>query len=280
MQKQTIVDLPRTARNLGGLAMRRGSRAVLLGPVRSVNSLLRRSTARVHRFQYRLEWRTTPTPEWFDHYLDSHWHWSATGQSLFAERGVFDSLAIEPGASVLELCCGDGFNAKHFYAFRAANVVAVDFDQGAIHHARRRNAAPNIRYEIMDIRYELPSGDYDNVIWDAAIEHFTDEEIQAILTRIKSRLKHGTGLLSGYTLLERESGVKHIPQHEREFRSKADLMSFLTKHFSHAAVFETVYPERVNLYFYASDIEHVIPFAGSHPRFLWASETGTPDQAQ
>jgi hypothetical protein len=35
----------------------------------------------------------------------------------------------------------------------------------------------------------MPEGIFDNVIWDAAIEHFTEEEIDGIMKNIKARLK-------------------------------------------------------------------------------------------
>jgi SAM-dependent methyltransferase len=234
--------------------------------IKAANRLIRRVSSASHRLQYHLEW-LPPSPEWFDHYVDVHWQWSATGQSFFVERGVFSSLAIEQGASVLELCCGDGFNAKHFYGPRASCVVAVDFDPTAIAFARRANRRVNVKFEIMDIRRQLPEGRFDNVIWDAAIEHFTEEEIDSILQGIRRCLSPG-GVLTGYTILEGESGIRHIPQHEREFKNKEDLLSFFKPTFPFVEIFETVYPSRTNLYFYASDREESIPFADRHPRFL------------
>jgi hypothetical protein len=60
-------------------------------------------------------------------------------------------------------------------------------------------------------------------------------------------------VLSGYSIVEREDGVKHIHQHEYEFRSKEDLLRFLTPHFRNVKVFETLFPNRYNLYYWASD---------------------------
>ena len=69
---------------------------------------------------------------------------------------------------------------------------------------------------------------------------------------IKDRLKLD-GVLSGYTIVERDDGQKHIHQHEYEFASKEDLLRFLQPHFLNVVVFETIYPSRHNLYFWASD---------------------------
>lgn len=112
---------------------------------------------------------------------------------------------------------------------------------------------------LADIRTNMPggAGQFDNVIWDAAIEHFTVLEINNILQEIKIRLAEG-GILSGYTILERDSDFKYLHQHEYEFKSKEDLLGVLKPHFNNVRVFETVYPDRTNLYFWCSD--GVLPF--------------------
>ena len=157
----------------------------------------------------------------------------------------------------MELCCGDGFNAYHFYSTIAKSIIAVDFDKDAIPHAKKYNQAKNVVFKLCDIRTEMPEGIFDNVIWDAAIEHFTENEIDEIMKNIKTRLKPG-GILTGYTIVELETGEKSLSHHEREFKSKEDLKSFFVPHFKNVKVFETIYPSRHNLYFYAS--ESILPF--------------------
>jgi hypothetical protein len=104
----------------------------------------------------------------------------------------------------------------------------------------------------------MPSGKFQNIVWDAAIEHFTLQETAAILSNIKGRLTHG-GILSGYTIVEWASGEKHLCHHEYEFKGKDDLLHILSPYFENVSVFETIYPGRHNLYFWASDA--AIPFA-------------------
>jgi 2-polyprenyl-3-methyl-5-hydroxy-6-metoxy-1,4-benzoquinol methylase len=190
--------------------------------------------------------------------------WAKTNNSLWLERGVYGSLALK-GGRLLELSCGDGFNAKHFYAHRSKEVVACDFDPTAIRTARRKNHAPNISYVLADIRTRMPAGQFANITWDAAIEHFTPEEIAAIMRNIKERLT-GDGILSGYTLVESASGVKALHQHEHEFKDMRDLQRFLAPHFRNVRIFETIYPSRHNLYFWASDA--AIPFSADWPHSL------------
>jgi SAM-dependent methyltransferase len=114
------------------------------------------------------------------------------------ERGIFGSLALQE-KHVLELACGDGFNTRNFYSLRSAYIIACDFDPKAIKTARGKNRASNIEFLLADIRTEMPEGLFENVVWDAAIEHFTPDEITKILDDIKSRLTDD-GILSGYTI--------------------------------------------------------------------------------
>ncbi|MCX6291816.1 MAG: class I SAM-dependent methyltransferase [Bacteroidetes bacterium] len=215
------------------------------------------AASKAHQLQMELEFGFHPQPEWTNHYFDSVYQWRETRIPYWVERGVFSLLAMEQNCNVLELCSGDGFNSYHFYSIRASQVTSVDFDPNAIHHAKKYNQAPNVTFQLADIRTEMPVGTFDNVVWDAAIEHFTPEEIHSILSGIKSRLKPG-GVLSGYTLKEEAPEKKAHHLHEYEFKSPDDLKNFFTPYFKHVTVFETLYPTRHNLYFYASDGE--IPF--------------------
>jgi ubiquinone/menaquinone biosynthesis C-methylase UbiE len=210
------------------------------------------------------QWWLKPSPEWFDHSIDLYYQWPKSGNPLWLERGAYGSLAIR-GGTVLELASGDGFNTRNFYSRKARSIIACDFDPSAIATARRKNAAPNVRYLLADIRTDMPEGQFDNIVWDAAIEHFTPDEIAAIMANIKYRLGQ-YGVLSGYTLVEREDGNKHLHEHEYEFRDMADLRQFLIPHFKNVTVFETVYPERHNLYFWASD--GPIPFREGWPGMI------------
>ena len=202
------------------------------------------------------QWALQPSPEWFDHHIDLYFQFQKDRNSLWLERGAFGSLALK-GGEVLELACGDGFNAKCFYSLRSRRVVACDFDPSAIATAKRKNRALNVSFVIADIRTQMPEGFFDNIVWDAAIEHFTPDEIGKIMVDIKRRLTP-TGVLSGYSIVERSDGVKHLHQHEYEFADMDDLKRFLAPHFNNVKVFETIFPSRHNLYFWASD--SVLPF--------------------
>jgi SAM-dependent methyltransferase len=235
------------------LARTLGARWIL----QQLNLLLRSLCSFTHHAQYFIEWKAPPNPEWFDHFIGQYYLWKKTGVPLSWERGIFSLLAIKDQAKVLELCCGDGFNAHHFYAIRAAEITSIDFDPKAIKAAKRNFKGNGVKYLLGDIRKDIPKGLFDNVIWDAAIEHFTEEEIVLVLSTLKERL--GTsGILSGYTIVESDEGKSHH-DHEYEFKSKKDLVKFLNQHFRRVRVFETIYPDRHNLYFFASN-NGTLPF--------------------
>jgi SAM-dependent methyltransferase len=215
-----------------------------------------------YRRQMLVQWYLPPEPESFEHHIDLYYQWLATRDAMWVERGVFSLLALR-GGDALEIACGDGFNARNFYSARSRRVVACDIDPAVIAFAKARNAAPNVEYLVQDVRNALPEGPFENVVWDAAIEHFTEAEIFDILVRLKARLVSG-GLLSGYTIVEREDGQKHLTHHEHEFKSKEQLGQLLSRAFRNVLVFETVSPTRHNLYFYAS--EGSLPFSAGWPK--------------
>lgn len=243
--------------------------ALRIGLLRPAARLSRKLAMRIHRAQHVAEWEVGEPPEWYDHSLDVYWQWPARGSFFFLERGVFGALVLRPTDAVLDLCCGDGFNSSRFYAHLAGEVVGVDFDPAAIRHASSINDAPNVRFELCDIRESLPAGPHDVVFWDAAIEHFTVAEIDAVLRNIKARLQPG-GVLSGYTLVAKGGGEKHLVHHEHEFADKEELARMLRGFFSFVSVFDTIHPERHNLYFWASDERERLPFQAGNPRYLWA----------
>lgn len=224
----------------------------LLALIKGINQATRSVASLTHQLQLIMEWQVLPNPEWFDHNIDLYNQWRKTRTPLIMERGCYNLLAIKKGGKLLELCCGDGFISHYFYSHKVAQMVAVDFDPSAIKHASAHHAGPNISFQLADIREALPEGEFDNVVWDAAIAHFTPEETNAILGNIRSRLKP-EGILSGSTIVKKEDGQKSLHQHEYEFQSQEDLVRVLAPHFKNVCVFETHHEGRRNLYFYASD---------------------------
>ena len=229
--------------------------------MRKMAFLSRKLTEKIHRMQYLVEW-SVDNPEHFDHYMDLHFQWKKTRHSFPMERGVFSSYALKGmhennKGLTLDLCCGDGFYTYYFYSLNSVKVIGMDFDPLAIWSAKKYNKADNVEFILGDIRKDIPSGPFDNVIWDAAIEHFTADEIVQIMQNIKKSLTK-EGILSGYTIQEKKHG-KHLHQHEYEFHDKEDLSNFLKPYFKNIQILQTNFSQRINYYFFASDGE--LPFS-------------------
>jgi SAM-dependent methyltransferase len=176
------------------------------------------------------------------------------------ERGVFSNFSLlsqQGKGHTLDLCCGDGFFAYYFYSLSSETVTAIDFDPLAIDYAKLNYRRDNIKFILGDVRTEIPAGPFSNIIWDAAIEHFTESEIVNLMNKIKSVLAP-QGILSGYTIQERHSHQKSLHQHEYEFADRDDLVRFLKPFFTNVHVIQTVYPDRTNFYFFATD--GILPF--------------------
>ena len=225
--------------------------------------LVRHWSSAAHRRLMLVQWVLPPQPEHFDHHIDLFYQWRHTRNPLWVERGVFGSLCLR-GGDVLEICCGDGFNARNFYSLRSRRVVACDFDPRAIATARRKNRAPNVDFVLSDIRTAMPEGRFETITWDAAIEHFTPEEIQKIMAVIKLRLTPD-GILTGNSIVAKTEG-KHLSHHEYEFKDRMDLSRFLTPYFRNVTVFDTTWPTRHSLYFWASD--GALPFGQNWPEMI------------
>lgn len=216
-------------------------------------------TKSAHKRLKAIQWGMPPHPENFDHQIDQFYWWETSRNPQWVERGVYSALALK-GGNLLELCCGDGFNARNFYSLNSKQVVACDFDPKIIGVAKRKNHAQNVSFQIADIRTQMPGGLYENIVWDTAIDYFTETEIQSIMGSIKKRLTPD-GILSGHTIGERGDKQKQLSHHEYEFKSKEDLLRFFTPFFTNVFVFETEYLGRYNFYFWASDF--AVPFGNN-----------------
>lgn len=242
---------PTIARILSGVY------SLVVPALRRLNASVRAMSAGSHQLQYKVEGFLRPSAEWFDHEIDVHWQWVAKQRSMFLERGVLNTLAIRPGAQVLEICCGDGFNSHRFYSERAAHVLAIDHNRAALAHAQHFHARANVEYRSCDILRGIPEGPFDNIIWDSAMHHFTLGEVTAILASAHRSLAAG-GVLSGYTVIEPGQDYAYA---RLQFQDPESLTDLLAGEFAHVAVLDIPDTLRRNLYFFASDIASSLPFA-------------------
>lgn len=230
-----------------------------------------------HKRLLNVQWSLPPQPEHFDHHIDLFYQWRKGKLPFWLERGFIGNMCVQTAlvnkskVDILDLCCGDGFYSKYFYSYSANSIQCLDFDKKAISTAKKKNQDNNIKHIQGDIRFDFPAGKFDIIIWDAAFEHFTLEESQKIIKKIKDSLSLG-GLLACYTVKERDSKQKQLSHHEYEPKSKEEFASFFRNDFTKVAVFETIYDIRHNLYLVASDVS--IPFTDEWP--LMTSFNTTP----
>ena len=226
--------------------------------------LSRKFAALMHRLLFYSEW-FYDAPHNFDHQVDLYYQWGKNRNPFWLERGIYNVLALQvfDYPNVVELSCGDGFNAYYFYSYYADKVYACDIDRIAIKKAKKKYKAENLLYDVLDIRRNLKEtiakqGNVTNVIWDTAMAYFTPDEIHGIIKEIKEALKDSKGILSGHTI--QASGGGMFFQHKYEFKDKEVLRSFFSPYFKNVVIFETKSREesKCNYYFFASDGE--IPF--------------------
>jgi SAM-dependent methyltransferase len=202
-------------------------------------------------YRFQMEWGSLPMPEWFDHEYDLAFfpRWR---KSHFFERGVYLQEILRKNDVVLDLCCGDGSVTALFIAPEVLRVVGVDFDPHAIAAAKGKFAGySNVSFQVEDIRsLKVAKSEFDVVTWDAAIEHFTQEEMNAIFASIRSVMKPG-GLLAGSTVAK-QAHVQHH-DHEFEFDTPTELQTFLGGHFKNVTVWERVHEDRTSYYFRCDD---------------------------
>lgn len=208
-----------------------------------------------YRWDTYRRWRLNETPEWFDHRADLY-RFSDERRPYFLERGVYARELLPREGRVLDLCCGDGFYPFHFYAETASHIDACDWDDTALAHARRYHSHPRISYTKRDIVCDdLPGTGYDLVVWDGAIEHFSLDDINTVLRKVRAVLRP-EGVLCGYTILN--DGPMVHPDHSHEFGSSDELAETLHAEFPAVATLETDYQDRRNVYFRASQSEEAL----------------------
>lgn len=203
------------------------------------------------RYEFLKDWSSFPNPEWFDHEFDLAFfdQWK---KPHFFERGVYLQELLQKNTKVLDLCCGDGSVSALFIAPKVKEIIAVDFDPSAINFANKKySGISNISFKTMDIRnLQFNPKTFGLISWDAAIEHFTLEEMKTIFASIKNVLTND-GILAGSTVSKQEEVQHH--DHEHEFLTTNELKTFLSPYFKHVFVWERKHDDRTNFYFRCSD---------------------------
>lgn len=245
--------------------MKKVIKNILLVICRSITNTLKKLTSFAYRLLFWVEW-SIDEPEYFEHEIDYYYLAEHRNSPHWLERGVYNMLALNMFESprVIELCCGDGFNSYYFYSALAEHIYACDYCKSAIKQAKKKYRRYNVQYDVCDITSEFHekinanARNVTNVIWDTAILYFSHEEVNAILKKVKGILAQNQGVLSGHTVVD-ELMDENFYQHKIRITSKEELRDILKPHFRNVYVWETIYKERHNLYFFASEGD--IPFS-------------------
>jgi len=221
-----------------------------------------------------IEWGRDPSPEWMDHDQDYFYQSRSKGKTFFFERGtlpkIFASELIKDkrnikNLNILDLCSGDGFYSQFFLHDIASNITMIDLDTEAIKRAKQRSkrlkflSKIKIDYIVEDIlktKLEVITENnnlkekYDLIIFNAAIEHFKEEQVSEIFESCK-KILNKNGIVFGYTLVEDEDHV--FDHHELLFKTKEDLKNLVSKNFNNVECFQSLSETRHNLYFLAKN---------------------------
>jgi len=192
-----------------------------------------------YRSRFRRAWRYRADPP---HFFQKRIGWFLSGfdsESIGAypfTAGFLNSALIQRGDSVLDIGCGDGFYPRQFYAERAAHVDAIDVDEEALREARKHHPAPNITYSRMNaVTDAFPRTQYDLVMWDGALGHFSPADAAIVMEKIAAVLGRD-GIFSGSEVLGLE-GHDHL----QSFENLEEVGAFLRKYFAHVDVREEQY---------------------------------------
>ena len=124
-------------------------------------------------------------------------------------RGFYCAEVIQPGDSLLDIGCGDGFLTLRFYGGKCSYIDALDIEPKAIQLALQNNNSPNIHYHLLDaVAKPFPNDKYDVIVLDGSIGHFSADVTDLLLNKIKNALKPN-GIFVGSESLGRE-GCDHL----------------------------------------------------------------------
>jgi len=145
-------------------------------------------------------------PDFSERMLREHLDESHSAASrVAAERSkqidwMWDKLALQPGARILDLTCGPGLYAVEF-AGRGCEVVGVDFGPASVTFARNLAKHEGVADRCTFLEQDVRETDYRGADFDAAlfiygqITVFTPDETQTLLNRLARSLRPGGKLV-------------------------------------------------------------------------------------
>jgi len=249
-----------------------------------ISILLIKASSFVHFLLMKMDWAKLPSTEWMDHDQDTFYQFNSSGTFIHLERGVlprlyasnflikeeeFKNLKLEKKLNILDLCSGDSYISQKFFYDLSDTIVSLDLDPAAI--ARGKNRIKHNQYmnknhffyqfdvEKIKISNFLRNNEldikFDVILFNAAIEHFKEKQLDFIFSSLKEVMKEKS-FISTYTIVEDENHQKYLPDHhEMFFSSKRHLENVVSKYFKFTKSHHSLVNDRCNIYCIASDQE-------------------------
>ena len=226
---------------------------------------------------FKMDWGKLPPTEWMDHDQDNFYQFSSNGSFLHLERGIlnrllvsnfffntqdYQVLKVKKNLNILDLCSGDSYISQKFFFDCAKNIVSIDLDKSALNRGQLRKKRhkylnynhfffqsdiekENIKNLLLKNNLKLK---FDIVLFNAAIEHFKNEELEFIFSSIKEVMNEKS-LIFSYTIVEDQNNPIFLPDHhEMFFNNKEELEKIFKRYFYHTKSFETLVNGRWNIY--------------------------------
>jgi len=222
----------------------------------------------------KMDWGKVPRTEWMDHDQDTFYQFNSNGSFFHFERGIIPRLYIsnfllEKKINILDLCSGDSYFSQKFFHDLSDTIVSLDLDSAAL--ARGENRIKHNQYmnkkhhfykldiekiKILDfLRNKKLDIKFDVVLFNAAIEHFKEEQLDFIFSSLKGVMKQRS-FVSTYTIVEDKNDQKYLPDHhEMFFSSKEHLENIVSKYFKFTKSHHSLVNDRCNIYCIGSDQE-------------------------
>lgn len=230
----------------------------------------------------KMDWAKLPPTEWMDHDQDTLYQFNSKGSFFHFERGIlprlyasrflfkseeFKNLNLERKINILDLCSGDSYISQKFFFDVSENIVSLDIDLTALNRGKKR--IKNYKYlnqnhyfyefDVEKNKIEKFLNEkklnikFDIVLFNAAIEHFKEEQLDYIFLSLKEVMKERS-FMSCYTIVEDKNEQKYLPDHhEMFFSSKEHLQSVVSKYFKYTKSYHSLYSGRCNIYCIGSE---------------------------
>jgi len=104
--------------------------------------------------------------------MDYEDYWRVRGHHSFQPRYRIIAELIEPGSSVLDVGCGDGWLLEHLIQTRNVTGFGIDISPEAVRMARKRG----VPAEVGDVLTWQPDKEYEYVILSEVLEHLPNPE--------------------------------------------------------------------------------------------------------